>query len=337
MSLRPAVALHGAGPIAAVHAMAARTLGHRISAVASRGHQRAVDLAGRLGAEAVTYPQLPRAGGITIVATPPAAHLEPTLGALHAGGAVLLEKPLCTTLDDADLLVAAAEQFPGQFLYAENLAYAPIIERLLDEAAHLGPATYVEARALQARPTSDGARHPEWGGGALFDLGAHPLALVVLLARPARVTQVSARLTRGADGTDESADVGLTFSDGAQGRVVASWISGGDPVWDTQKASETGVVRAEIFPTPLLESDGEPLPLGPRRDDFPTDYGYVGQLDALGSAMRSGLAPLTDAEFGREILDITCAAYASAREGRPQAVPFTGRRDLSPWAIWTME
>ena len=65
------------------------------------------------------------------------------------------------------------------------------------------------------------------GGGALFDLGAHPLALVVLLARPATVTQVSARLVMGTEyRTDEHADVELTFSDGCRGRVVASWQAG---------------------------------------------------------------------------------------------------------------
>ena len=336
----PSVALYGAGMIATVHAMAAEALSHPIVAVASRTPARARQLAERIGVPAVDYAAIPQGREhIVVVSTPPYAHTEPTLHALASGSAVLVEKPLCTTLADADRLVAAEAATPGRLLYAENLAYAPLIERLLTEAAHLGPGTYIEARSLQARPQWGGFLTPEWGGGALFDLGAHPLALVVLLARPATVIQVSARLVMGTDyQTDEHADVELTFSDGGRGRVVASWQAGPGPVWDVQKASETGVIRAEIFPHPILEADGEPIPLGPtgpvRPEDFVTDYGYVGQLAALSETMEHGIRPLMDAEFGREILDITCAAYASARSGRPQAVPFTGSREMSPWAIW---
>ncbi len=333
----PGVALYGAGMIAAVHAMAAEMLAHRVVAVASRTGLRARQLADRIGAPVVDYAAMPHGPDrIVVIATPPSAHAAPALDALANGSAVLIEKPLCTTLADADRLVAAEAAAPGRLLYAENLAYSPLIERLLTEAAHIGPATYIEARSLQARPVWGGFLTPEWGGGSLFDLGAHPLALVVLLGRPATVIQVSARLVIGADcDTDEHADVELTFSDGARGRVVASWQAGPGPVWDVQKASETGVVRAEIFPRPLLEADGEEIPLGaPGPEDFVTDYGYVGQLAALCDTMERGDRPLMDAVFGREILDITCAAYASARNGRPQAVPFTGSRSASPWALW---
>ncbi len=336
----PDIALYGAGMIATVHAMAAEALSHPVVAVASRTPARARQLADRIGAPVVDYAAIPQGRHqIVVVSTPPYAHAEPALHALARGSAVLIEKPLCTTLEDADRLVAAEAVAPGRLLYAENLAYAPLIERLLTEAAHLGPATYIEARSLQAKPQWGGFLTPEWGGGALFDLGAHPLALVVLLARPAIVTQVSARLVMGTDcRTDEHADVELTFSDGGRGRVVASWQAGPGPVWDVQKAGETGVIRAEIFPHPLLEADGERIPIGPggrgEEAEFVTDYGYVGQLAALSETMGQGERPMMDAIFGREILDITCAAYASARSGRPQAVPFTGPRDRSPWALW---
>jgi len=49
--------------------------------------------------------------------------------------------------------------------------------------------------------------------------------------------------------------------------------------------------------------------------------------DRTGSAM--------DAAFGRKVLDIVCAAYASAgRGGAPEAVPFTGPRDRTPLQLW---
>ena len=42
-----------------------------------------------------------------------------------------------------------------------------------------------------------------------------------------------------------------------------------------------------------------------------------------------------DATFGRTVLDIVCAAYASAAAGGADvAVPFTGPRDRTPLQLW---
>ena len=42
-----------------------------------------------------------------------------------------------------------------------------------------------------------------------------------------------------------------------------------------------------------------------------------------------------DAAFGREVLDVVCAAYASAGRGSSLVtVPFAGPRSLSPLELW---
>src|SRR3546814_4938415 len=63
-----------------------------------------------------------------------------------------------------------------------------------------------------------------WGGGVLFDLGAHPVAIALLLAAPARPVAVRAFL-EGADDhpVDEHADVSIRFDTGLHGRVITSW------------------------------------------------------------------------------------------------------------------
>jgi myo-inositol 2-dehydrogenase / D-chiro-inositol 1-dehydrogenase len=328
------VALCGAGMIAGAHALAATVVGAPVVAVASRTLASAERVAGPARARVVPYEELPAGADIVVVSTPPPRHVGDALAALRAGAAVVLEKPLCTTLAGADLLVEAAGP---RLLYAENLAYAPVVQAMLRLVSRLGPLTNLEVRALQGRPTGGGPLTEAWGGGALFDLGVHPLAVAMLLARPARVVSVRATLGGAGDHpTDEHAVVSLTFDSGLVGSVVSSWRAGPTPHWDAQVASATGVLRAELLPEPDLEVDGTPVPLPEVTQPVAAieQYGYVDQFLSYLADLSVGRTPFMDARFGRSVLDVVCAAYASARSGDAVPVPFEGRRDLTPLQLW---
>ncbi len=335
------VALHGAGWISMAHAAAARFNGFELVAVASRTAERAAKQAEQLGARAVTYADLPGDADVVVVATPPQCHADDAIRLLEAGAAVLLEKPLCTTLDDADRIVDAAADHGQRLLYAENLAYAPIVQQLLVRTGELGPLTHLEVRTLQGLPTWGAFTSDEWGGGALFDLGVHPLAIALLAAGVSgagRPIAVSAVLRGGeGHGSDEHAEVQLTFRTGLVATVVSSWQGGPDPVWDVQAASATGTVRAELLPHPLLEHNGDTVDIAPPSAPVPAveSFGYLGQLRALVDDVAKERAPLMSAAFGREVLDVVCAAYWSAGlDGAEVTVPFEGPRGLTPLELW---
>lgn len=338
---RPSIALWGAGMISGAHGAAASFLLMPITGVASRTVERATAQAERLRAEAVTYDDLPGGADIVVVSTPPQFHAAHTLRLLDAGAAVVVEKPLCTTLDDADRMVQAARAYGERVLYAENLGYAPVVERLLGMTAGIGPLTHLEVRTMQGLPTWGDFTSDEWGGGALFDLGVHALAIAVLAAGAGGagpVTSVSAVL-RGGHGhnSDEHAEVALTFRSGLVGQVVSSWQGGPDQVWDVQLSSESAVLRADFWPRPTLEHNGDPVPVPPsaRVIPFIEELGYYGQLQAFAADIRDATTPFMDVSFGRLILDIVCAAYQSAgRGGADEAVPFTGSRDKTPLQLW---
>ncbi len=336
MSDVPRVAFAGAGWIAAVHGLAAKQLGLPITRVASRHREKAKEMATRMGATPCGYDELPGDAEVVVVCSAPQVHAEHALHAIGHNAAVVVEKPLCTTLADADALVAA-EEAGARIGYAENLAYAPIVRQFVDEVIELGVLQHLEVRTVQSRPTWGEFLTEEWGGGALFDLGVHPVAIAMLAAR-SPVVSVSAVL-EGADDhpTDEHAEVTLTFEQHLSATVVSSWRGGEVPEWSAQAASATGVVRAELLPAPLLERNGEALTLPPVTAAIPQleQYGYVGQLEAFLVAFASGAPPLMSAHFGRAVLDIVCAAYASAATGGAEvAVPFTGPRDRTPLQLW---
>jgi len=323
------------------HAAATRQLGFELSAVASRSIERATTVAERFGSKAVSYADLPGSADIVVVATPPQCHAADALRILEGGAAVLLEKPLCRTLDEADQLVAAAARHGGRLLYAENLAYAPIVQRMVALTRHVGALTHLEVRALQGLPTWGAFTTDEWGGGALFDLGVHPLSIALLVANAAgegSPIAVSAQL-RGAEAhdSDEHADVWLRFRSGLVAHVESSWQAGPEAQWDAQVAGATGVVRAELLPVQLLELNGDEVALPTAIGQIPMleQLGYSEQLRAFVDDLAARREPIMSAAFGRHVLQVVAAAYQSAgRHGDEVALPFTGPRDLTPLQLW---
>lgn len=333
------LAFAGVGWIAAVHGYAVDQIpGVRITSVASRDPKRAAASAAQLGAPACSYADLPNGADGVVVCTPPAHHAEHALRAVAAGAGALVEKPLCATLEQADRLVAAADG-GALIAYAENLVHAPIVRRALEHTAQVGDLDVLEVRALQGRPTWGDFLTEDWGGGVLFDLGVHPLAVALLLAAPAQPVEVRATL-EGADDhpVDEHAEVHLAFDSGLLARVVASWRGGETPTWDAQASSPEGVVRFELLPEPLLERNGVEVPLpAPPEGVVPqlADLGYLAQIEAFAADLAARRSPQVGAAFGRRVLDVVCGAYASAGAGGAWIeLPFEGPRDRTPLQLW---
>jgi predicted dehydrogenase len=331
--------------ISQVHAAACDALGWNITAVASRTEERAMERASALGAAPMRYGELVDApiADTIIVSTPPPQHADDAISLLDAGWAVILEKPLCATLDEADALVEASERPGRRLLYAENMAYAPVVGAMLQRVPDLGRLTSIEVRALQGLPQWGDFTTRAWGGGALFDLGSHPVAIMLLIARAGRagramsVSGAVAGSPTNEHDTDEWGSLRIEFQSGLVATTTASWRDGPGSVWDAQTSSEGGVLRAEILPTTGLEHNGKPVEL-----TFPSTepaaigrLGYVGQLAAFGDDIAHGRSPVMDARFGRDVLEIVCAAYwSAAHEGERVSLPFSGPRDRSPLEIW---
>ncbi len=200
----------------------------------------------------------------------------------------------------------------------------------------MGPIGFLEVRTLSPRPAWGDFLEPHWGGGVLFDLGVHPVALALLLAGDDEPASVTALLSSSADVVvDDHAEVVLRFASGLEARIEASWRHH-EVVWDLQASSETTVVRAELMPAVAIEINGERTPAtAPRAGVEPmvVDLGYLAQMEALAAAAAGGTNPF-DAAFGRRVLDVVCGAYASAGSGGPVPLPFAGPRDRTPLELW---
>jgi predicted dehydrogenase len=112
------VAMIGAGAIANTHIEGLLKFKERcqIVAIADIYPEKAQEKVERFGLDnAVVYDDYKQLLNETeidlaIVVTPPFAHAETTIAALNAGSNVLLEKPMATSLEECDAMIAAAEK-----------------------------------------------------------------------------------------------------------------------------------------------------------------------------------------------------------------------------------
>ncbi len=328
----PSVSLGGAGYIAVVHALAAQAAGLDVRAVASAGGSSARHLAGELDARRCRPEELPAGADLLVVASPPDAHPELALQGLAAGARVLVEKPITSTLADADRLVEAARRPGAVLLGAENLLHAPLWRALAHRRNRLGMLSHLSVRTLQPPPDWGHFTRPLAAGGVLFDLGPHPVALALAAADEPPVAVRAELSSQREDGADDDARVRLRFASGLEATLQVSWTAP-EVVWDLQAASDDGVLRLELLPEVLLEQDGEPVEV-PMRHRVPDprleQLGYVDQLlDAVADEPRG-----QSARDARAVLEVICAAYRSAGTGTEVPLPFDGDRSLTPMQLW---
>jgi predicted dehydrogenase len=168
----------GAGEVAWRHAAAAAEVdGLTLTAVTDRDADRAGRLAERYGARATAdVDALFAAVDLVVLAVPHAYHVDLALRAARAGCRVLVEKPMATTVEDCDRMIAEAGDRlqvgqQGRFFAQVSAARA--------ELAGLGaPLLYLERRSADyARPD-----RPAWftdarsaGGGIAMLVGVHSI------------------------------------------------------------------------------------------------------------------------------------------------------------------
>lgn len=327
------IALAGAGFIAVVHALAANDAGIKVRSVASAGGSSARHLAGELDARRCSVDQLPDGADLLVVATPPRSHVDLAIAGIDSGAAVLVEKPVAPTLAEADRLVDAVAGTAGsRVTVGENLLHAPAWKAFVALRPTLGALGHLSLQTLQPPPSWGHFAQPLLDGGVLYDLGPHAIALALGAAdEPLLGLNAELSSTRD-DGADDAASVQLRFASGLVATVEVSWTSP-EPSWQLQAASDTGVLRLELLPEVLLEHNGEPVGIADRHDATDPSierFGYIDQLlDAVSDAP-TGQSPIA----ARGVLEVICAAYASAGSGTEVPIPFTGDRTLSPQQLW---
>jgi predicted dehydrogenase len=233
------IALVGAGEIGAVHALAhAAVPGTRLAAVCDVHVEQARQLAEQVGSTAVADLDAlladPQIEGVDLC-VPNHLHRGLAIRALEAGKHVLCEKPISLCLDDADAMLAAAQQ-AGRFLMIGHvLRFWPeyVLARQAVSDGRIGEVLLASGRRmvslLAGTPGADGwRRDPSRSGGAVLDMQIHDLDIFCwLLGRP---ESIFSRGVRSADGAWNHVFTLVDFAGGRRGFTEASFMMQGNPV-----------------------------------------------------------------------------------------------------------
>ncbi len=176
-----------------------------------------------------------------IVDTPTNMHRDVMVAAAEAGKHIFTEKVLAPTLAEANQIVAAVERAGVKLIVSLPRLYAGYTEAIgaLIAAGKLGDLTLVRTRlshngALRTERNPDGWLPPHFydleqcGGGALIDLGCHPMYLARLFAGlPETVSARFGYVTGRA--VEDNAVVTLGYPSGALGIVEAGFVNPASP------------------------------------------------------------------------------------------------------------
>jgi predicted dehydrogenase len=170
-----------------------------------------------------------------VIATPPMLHREPAVAALTGGLPLYLEKPIARTLEDAAVIVEAAERTGtvcaiGYQWHALDLL--DDLHQLLD-GQQIGLLVGTSIGPTQSRPWFLDRRA---GGGNLLERGSHHLDLARVIGGDVASVQAAAstvRLARSAGGEegdiDDAVTILLTLASGAIATVIVAWTRPGQP------------------------------------------------------------------------------------------------------------
>src|SRR5918996_1174758 len=130
----------------------------------------------------------------TVIATPNHTHRAVLADVLPTGRHVLVEKPLCTTIEDARAVVDAADRHPGLFWVAMEYRYMPPVARLIEEVrrgtvGRLRMLAIREHRFPFLQKIGDWNRFARNTGGTMVEKCCHffDLMRLVIGERPVRV------------------------------------------------------------------------------------------------------------------------------------------------------
>ena len=161
------------------------------------------------------------------ICTSDQAHLEPTVAAAKAGKHILLEKPIATTLEDADTILAEAERAGVKlmlgFIVRCDPRYARVKEMI--DAGELGELETVFARRLNNVGSQDVLKGRV---SVLSFLGVHDFDIMRWMAGSEAVrvhTEAEARVHKASGyGIEDMTFTLVRFANGVIGCAEIGWV-----------------------------------------------------------------------------------------------------------------
>lgn len=272
-------------------------------------------------------------------------HAEIAIAALHAGKHVLVEKPLCKTVEEALEIEKAVKNSGGKTLqvgFVRRFGTNTQVLKQFIEAGELGEIYYAKASCLRALGNPGGwfADKERSGGGPLIDLGVHVIDLCWYLMGKPKVKSVSGNayynlgnrsnvknksFYKAADydpntnTVEDMANAIFRFENGASLMVDVSFTL--HVKKETMAVSVFGDKGgAEIEPELeiITERNNTILNATPQIDELSFDFvkGFQKEINHFVTCVKGEAETISPVEDGVEIMKMLAGVYESSETGK---------------------
>jgi predicted dehydrogenase/flavin reductase (DIM6/NTAB) family NADH-FMN oxidoreductase RutF len=266
----------------------------------------------------------------------------------EAGKHALVEKPVATTLQDADAMIAAADKAGTILMVAEDMHFRPAIREAVRriELGDLGEPLYLLAHAGGIRrPSGWAAEKARMGGGVLIDIGVHYIrGLRLLLGEPDHVLATRAMQINPRMAAEDSVQLLFSSRVGWEAHMLLSWATHRGHLPDIVIAGEKGTLHlwpgshyfdyypvepsfktkvvSQIRPYWLQEKLLRPTFQRKRIRLQDRDVtGYLGEMQEFIAAVAEERQPASSASDGRRDLEIVTSCYNALETATRTEVP----------------
>jgi len=270
------------------------------------------------------------------ICVPNHLHSKVAIDVMTQGVHVLVEKPLATSVHEAEQMVKTAADQKVKLCEAKQWRYVPAVQRGYDiyKKGKLGRIVSMLAQWHTDIPLT--WSHAQWyynpeksGGGIVSDIGIHMLDLLLLFGGPVNHVSASGGDYTGTMGFDTSVQALLQFSGGGTGILDVSWLAPYSKILDI--VGTGGIATVDMQYYSLLHANYSRNPL---RDFFhsartlvgtvrrvlnkdffnPLPRLYAALVDDLADSIRNDKPPPIPGEIAIEALKLKEAIYQSIAE-----------------------
>jgi predicted dehydrogenase len=237
---------------------------------------------------------------------------------MQAGKHVLCEKPFAISVEEVDRMVAASRQtgrvLQEAFMYRHHPQTKLVGEWVRE--GRLGEIRLVRAAFSFYMGDSPGNVRlvPEYGGGALWDVGIYPISFARFVYGHLPETAAGQQLI-GETGVDDSFAGQLAYSDGRSAQLFAGFnvpyftlaeVHGSlGQISLTRPFTGINESARQILFTP---ANGKPQKLKVKSPEL-----YLGEIENMNAAILDGQPILVTHEESRDHIRTACALYEAAR------------------------
>jgi D-xylose 1-dehydrogenase (NADP+, D-xylono-1,5-lactone-forming) len=244
-------------------------------------------------------------------------HAEWTIKACQAGKHVLCEKPIALTLDEVDAMGAAARKagvvVQEAFMYRHHPQTLKVKE-MLDEGV-LGRIRMARGIFTFFMTDTENVRlKPEWGGGALWDVGVYPISYIRSMLGMLPESVFGSQVL-GPSGIDISFSGEMVFPNQILAQIQCGFSA--DYHTTVEFMGEKGSMYISNPFKPYLDSevlidrDGSHERIFIKGEDL-----YLGELEDMAECIFHGKTQRVTIEDSRQNTRVILAMLASAQSGQ---------------------